>query len=381
MSVDTSYDLLLERAIKLARKGTGLVEPNPRVGALVVKDGEIVGEGWHREYGGPHAEVVALTSAGEKARGAELLLTLEPCSTHGKTEPCTDAIIACGIAKVVFAIADPSAENGGAAREVLESAGVEVVQMEPSDAVTAADDLIKDFRCYITGTLPWVVLKWAMSADGKVATVTGDSRWISSEASRAEVHRERARCDVVMVGRATVRTDDPELTVRMCETNGHVAVRAVLDSGLHLDPTSKLVMSAQEVPTWVFHCAGPDADDRRAALEALGVKVVAVPQGDGGRLDPAEALRQLRAAGFHRILVEGGPTVHGALLSGGLADWARVYVSPLLLGGITAPGPVAGAGFPTLDDAVWLSDVHLRIVGDQGSDLAIEGRIGNHRES
>lgn len=381
MSTDTNYDVLLERAIKIAQKGTGLVEPNPRVGALVVKDGEIVGEGWHREYGGPHAEVVALTKAGEKARGAELLLTLEPCSTHGKTEPCTDAIIACGIAKVVFAVADPSTENGGAAREVLESAGVQVVQMAPSEMVSAAEEMITDFKTYTAGTLPWVVLKWAMSADGKVATVTGDSRWISSEESRTEVHRERARCDVVMVGRATVRADDPELTVRMCDGNGHVAVRAVLDSGLHLDPTSKLVMSAQEVPTWVFHCAGPDADDRRAALEALGVKVVAVPQGDGGRLDPAEALRALRQAGFHRILVEGGPTVHGALLSGGLADWARVYVSPLLLGGITAPGPVAGAGFPTLDDAVWLSDVHLRIVGDQGSDLAIEGRIGNHRES
>lgn len=381
MTVETSIDVLLERAIRLAKKGTGFVEPNPRVGALVVKDGEVVGEGWHREYGGAHAEVVALTAAGEAARGADLVVTLEPCSSHGKTEPCTDAIITCGIKRVLFAAPDPSSENGGQARKVLEDAGVEVQQLEMSDAVAAAADLITDFKTYQEGTLPWVVLKWAMSADGKVATVTGDSRWISSEDSRKEVHQERARADVVMVGRATVRTDDPELTVRMCETNGHVAVRAVLDSGLHLEPTSKLVMSAGEVPTWVFHCAGPEADDRRAALEALGVKVVAVPQGDGGRLDPAEALRHLREAGLHRVLVEGGPTVHGALLSGGLADWARVYVCPLLLGGITAPGPVAGAGFPTLDDAVWLSDLHLRIVGERASDFVIEGRIGNHRES
>ena len=381
MTVQISTDALLERAIKLAKKGAGFVEPNPRVGALVVRGGDIVGEGWHREYGGPHAEVVALADAGEAARGADLVVTLEPCSSHGKTDPCTAAIIACGIKRVFFATRDPSSENGGRARAILEDADIEVVQFDMSDVVAAAGELISDFATYQQGTLPWVVLKWAMSADGKVATVTGESRWISSENSRKEVHEERARADVVMVGRATVRTDDPELTVRMCESNGHVAVRAVLDSGLHLDPTSKLVMSAGDVPTWVFHCAGAEADDRRAGLEALGVNVVAVPAGDGGRLDPEQALRRLREAGFHRILVEGGPTVHGALVSRGLADWARVYVCPLLIGGITAPGPVAGSGFPTLDDAVWLSDLHLRVVGDEASDFVIEGRIGNRRES
>ena len=381
MSVDVNYDELLERALKLARKGTGFVEPNPRVGALVIKDGEVVGEGWHPEYRGPHAEVVALEAAGESARGADLLIPLEPCSMDGKTPACTDAIIACGIQRVLFAVPDPGPDNGGRARAILQDAGIEVQQLPASDNVTASEVMIADFATYVNGSLPWVVLKWAMSADGKVATVTGESRWISSDSSRTEVHQERARADVVMVGRATVRTDDPELTVRLAETNGHVAVRAVLDSGLHLEPTSKLVESAREVPTWVFHCAGSDAEDRKAALEALGVIVVRVAKGDGGRLDPAEALRHLRAHGLHRVLVEGGPTVHGALLSGGLADWARVYVCPLLLGGITAPGPVAGSGFPSLGDAVWLTDLHLRVVGENGSDFVVEGRIGNHRES
>jgi diaminohydroxyphosphoribosylaminopyrimidine deaminase/5-amino-6-(5-phosphoribosylamino)uracil reductase len=250
-----------------------------------------------------------------------------------------------------------------------------------SDAVAAAGELIRDFVSYREGALPWVVLKWAMSADGKVATVTGDSRWISSEDSRREVHEERRRADAVMVGRATVRADDPELTVRMCEGNGHLAVRAVLDSALRLDPTSKLAMSAGDVPTWVFHCAGEESDDRRAALEALGVRVISVAQGSGGRLDLAEALRHLRAAGLHRVLVEGGPTVHGTLLSEGLAQWARVYVCPMLIGGITAPSPVAGVGFPTVGDALWLSDLHLRIVGSPASDFVIEGRIGSRGDA
>jgi diaminohydroxyphosphoribosylaminopyrimidine deaminase/5-amino-6-(5-phosphoribosylamino)uracil reductase len=381
VAVDVSYDILLDRAITLARKGTGFVEPNPRVGALVILDGEIVSEGWHREYRGPHAEIVALKAAGERARGADLLLTLEPCSTHGKTPPCTDAIIASGIRRVFFAVTDPNPVNAGGSRRLLEEAGIEVIPLERSGNVDAAEVLIHDFSTYLRGTLPWVILKWAMSADGKVATADGESRWISSEASRKEVHQERARADVVMVGRATAKVDDPELSVRLVPSNGHVAIRAVLDSGLHLDPTSKLALSAREQPTWVFHCAGPDADDRKAALVALGVRVIAVPAGEGGRLDPAAALALLRSEGYHRILVEGGPTVHGSLLTEGLADWARVYVTPLLLGGITAPGPVAGAGFPSLDAAVWLSDVHLRIVGESGSDFVIEGRIGNHRES
>ncbi len=374
----TNYDALLERAIKLAKKGTGLVEPNPRVGALVLRGGEVVGEGYHREYGGAHAEVYALGQAGERARGAELFITLEPCSTHGKTEPCTDAIIATGIRRVVYAVADPNPKNGKKATAVLKEAGIEVEEL-PADA--RATDLISDFRSYLRGKLPWVLLKWAMTADGKVSTAKGDSRWISSEESRREVHAERRRCDAVMVGRATVKTDDPELTVRLVEANGKKAVRVVLDSSLHIDPASKLIQTAQDHPTWIYHCAGPEADGRKAALEALGARTLSVSPGDAGRLSLEEALASLRDEGLHRILVEGGPTVQGALLAAGLANWARVYVAPLLVGGITAPGPLAGPGFPTLEQAVWLQDVHLRIVGHQGSDLALEGRITNHRES
>jgi diaminohydroxyphosphoribosylaminopyrimidine deaminase/5-amino-6-(5-phosphoribosylamino)uracil reductase len=378
VNLDYDVDALLERAIRLARMGTGRVEPNPRVGALVIRGASVVGEGYHSSYGGPHAEVQALRDAGEAARGADLLVTLEPCSTEGRTGPCTDAIIATGIRRVIFAESDPSAANGGRARAVLEEAGIEVMQLPAGDAQS---QLIADFRTYEKGTLPWVVLKWAMTADGKVATVSGESRWISSEQSREEVHEERARCDAVLVGRATVKADDPELIVRLEGYEGRQPVRVVLDSGLHIEPTSKLAMTASTVPTWVFHCASGAYSERHQALEALGVRVLEVPPGEGGRLDPAEALRTLRREGLNRILVEGGPTVHGALVAGGLADWARVYVAPVIVGGITAPGPVAGPGFPSLREAVWLEDVHLRIAGRGGSDFVVEGRIGNHRES
>lgn len=378
--VATTLDLerLVERAVKLARKGTGYVEPNPRVGALVVRDGEVVGEGYHREYGGPHAEVMALSAAGERARGADLVLTLEPCSVTGKTPPCTDAIITTGIKRVYYAAGDPSPENGGRATRVLQEAGVEVQEVEATQAATG---LIDDFRTYLRGALPWVILKWAMSADGKVATMSGDSRWISSEESRREVHEERARADAIVVGRVTIKTDNPHLTNRNGGRKGD-PVRVILDSGLHLDPSSHVALTANETPTWVFHRSTPDLQKRRAALEALGVRILEVPRGEGGRLDPAEALRSLRREGLHRVLVEGGPTVHGALITAGLADWVRIYVAPLIIGGITAPGPVAGTGFTSLEEAVWLKDAHLRVVGgSSGSDFVMEGRVTNHVEA
>jgi diaminohydroxyphosphoribosylaminopyrimidine deaminase/5-amino-6-(5-phosphoribosylamino)uracil reductase len=367
---------IIDRAVRLAKRGTGLVEPNPRVGAIVMRNGEVVGEGFHREYGGPHAEVMALIAAGDRARGADLFVTLEPCSTIGKTDACTQAIIATGIRRVLYAAPDPNPKNGGHARAILESAGIEVVQLDPAPEVL---ELVQDFKRYVNRTLPWIILKWAMTADGKVATVAGDNRWISSEDSRRECHEERRRSDAVLVGRATVKTDDPELTVRM-GVEGKNPTRVIFDSGLHLDPDSKVALTAAEIPTLVLHA--PDVDPaRKPALEALGVRLCEIPKAAAGRIDPVEGLRFLRKQGLHRILVEGGPTVHGTLFNDRLADWARIYVAPLLVGGITAPGPLAGAGCPTLEDAVWLSDVRVRAVSPRGSDLVIEGRITNHRES
>ena len=239
---------------------------------------------------------------------------------------------------------------------------------------------MQDFKRYVTRTLPWVILKWAMTADGKIATVAGDNRWISSEESRREVHEERRRSDAVLVGRATVKTDDPELTVRMGVV-GRNPTRVVFDSSLHLDPASKVALTAAEIPTWVLHAPG-----RRPGPEAGARGARRAAPARSRRATRAASIRSklsahLRKKGLHRILVEGGPTVHGALFADRLADWARIYIAPLLVGGITAPGPLAGAGCPTLEDAVWLSDVHVRAVSPRGSDLVIEGRITNHRES
>ncbi len=365
---------ILERAVKLAKKGAGYVEPNPRVGAVVVKDGQVVGEGWHSSYGGPHAEVVALAQAGEKARGADLYVTLEPCSTVGKTDACTHAILATGISRVIYACKDPSAANGGKARSALTAAGIEVVKV---DSTPACDELITSFAAYTKRTLPWTILKWAMSADGKVATTSGDARWISCDESRREGHEERARADAVIVGRATVKADDPELTVRM-GVKGRNPVRVIFDTGLHIGLESKVVLTAAQAPTWVLHA--PDVDARRKpALEALGVKLVEIPKGPSGRIDPVLALRHLRDQGLHRLLVEGGPTIHGALVDARCADWIRVYMAPMLLGGVLAPGPVAGMGVPTLEDAVTMTDCHVRVVGTH--DFCLEGRVSRHREA
>lgn len=379
MSPVPDLEALLERATALALRGTGYVEPNPRVAAMVLRDGEIIAEGWHREYGGPHAEIVALEKAGEAARGADLLVTLEPCTTRGKTPPCVGAIVKAGIKRVWYAAEDPNPIHRGKAIAELEKEGISCQQV-PGHAT--GDALLESFRAYLEGELPWTVLKWAMSADGKVATVTGDSRWITSEESRTEVHKERARADAVLVGRATVATDDPMLDVRHgVRGDRDQPTRVVLDSGLHIDPKARLVQTARDIPTFVIHAAGKESAERRAALEEHGVRVFSTPQGEDGRVDPVEALRILRREGLHRVLIEGGPTVHGAMLTRGLGAWARVYVAPLVVGGITAPGPVAGPGFPTLGDSVWLDDLKLRIVEDGGSDFAVEGRLRNFRES
>lgn len=365
-----NYERLLAEAIPLARKGSGWVEPNPRVAAMVIKDGEVVAQAYHREYGGAHAEVIALHAAGERARGADLFVTLEPCSTYGKTPPCTSAIIATGIRRVIYAIPDPNPKHEGKCRGLFEQAGIEVVELPFCED---AEALIADFKLYLRGKHPWCLLKWAMTADGKVATTAGDSRWISGEESRAEVHEERARCDGVMVGRVTVKTDDPMLSARPKDRElSDQPVRIVLDTTLRVDPSARIVTTAQEIPTWVIHAEGRANPERRALLETQGVRLIEVPMADLGRLDLEAALVRLREEGLHRILVEGGPTVHGAMVSQGLARWARVYIAPLLIGGITAPGPVAGAGFPTIEDGVWLQDVNLRV---RGSDLVMDGRV------
>lgn len=353
------------RALRLARRGAGATSPNPMVGAVVVREGRVVGEGFHRRAGTPHAEVHALRAAGPLAAGATLYVTLEPCDHHGRTPPCTEAILAAGVRRVVAAVADPNPLVAGRGLERLRGAGVDVVVGVREGE---ARELNESFFKYITTGRPFVTLKYAMSLDGKAAARTGASRWISGEASRALAHRLRARHDAVMVGVGTALADDPLLTVR--HGGGRDPVRIVVDSRLRLPPAARVVAAAaaSAAPTWV--AATPEAPaERRAALEAAGATVITVPDREG-RVDLAALMDELGRREVTSVLLEGGPTLAAAALDAGLVDKVAAFVAPLLLGGAAAPGPVGGTGVPTPAEGLRLERVRVRRVG---GDLLITG--------
>lgn len=312
----------VRRALELAARGWGRVAPNPLVGAVIVRNGEVVGEGWHTEYGAPHAEVEAIRAAGERAQDATIYVSLEPCAHTGKTGPCTEAIRAAGIRRVVYAAPDPNpgAAGGG---EALRSLGLEVLGGVEADAARRLDPAFH--RAHdAAARRPWVELKLALSQDGRMADVAGRSAWITGEEARAEVHRLRAQHDAVAVGIGTALADDPRLTVRGSVAPRTPPVRVVFDRALRLPLEGRLVRGAEEVPVWAV-CA-PGADPRRReALEARGVRALEAD-------DLAGALSSLRAAGLRSLFCEGGPRIAAALLRDDLADRLTLVYAPLFLG-------------------------------------------------
>jgi diaminohydroxyphosphoribosylaminopyrimidine deaminase/5-amino-6-(5-phosphoribosylamino)uracil reductase len=330
----------MRRALELAGRGWGRVAPNPLVGAVLVRDGEVVGEGWHAEYGQAHAEVAALRQAGERARGATAYVTLEPCSHHGKTPPCSDALIAAGVRKVVYAAADPDpAARGGA--QALAAAGIEVAGgVEES----AARDLNASFfhaHESAHAARPWIQLKLALSLDARIADADGRSGWITGEDARAEVHRLRAAHDAIAVGIGTALADDPLLTVRGPVEPRVAPVRIVFDRRLRLPLRSKLARSAAEPPVWVV--AEPGAPgDARLALEDAGVQVVEAA-------GIAAALAALRERGIRSLFCEGGAGIAAALLREEAVDRLTLFYAPLLLGewGLGAFGRLPGGALPS----------------------------------
>lgn len=324
----------MERALHLAQRGWGRVAPNPMVGAVVVRDGRIVGEGFHLEYGKPHAEVEALRAAGDLARGASLYVTLEPCAHHGKTPPCTDAILAAGIQRVVYARADPNGRAAGGGR-ALERAGIAVTKGVLQEEATELNAAFLYRFSARAATRPWVELKLALSLDARIADADGRSSWITGEAARGEVHRMRAGHDAIAVGIGTVLADDPQLTVRGEVTPRVPPVRIVFDRQLRLPLHGKLLRSAADVPVWVV-CA-PDADaERRKQVEQTGARLV--PAAD---LDSAMAA--LRDSGINSVLCEGGAALAGSLLRGRFVDRLHLFYAPLFLG---PSGVRAFAGVP-----------------------------------
>lgn len=345
----------MRRAIDLAALGWGRVAPNPLVGCVIVRDdGRVVGEGWHTGYGLPHAEVEALRAAGDAVRGATAYVSLEPCSHHGKTPPCTGALVAAGLRRVVFGAPDPNprARGGG---EVLREAGIEVVGGVEEETVRDQNAAFFHAHSPAGAARPFVALKLALSLDARIADAAGRSVWITGEAARAEVHRLRAGFDAVAVGAGTALADDPLLTVRGSVVPRVAPARVVFDRTLRLDAGSKLVRSAAEAPV-VAVCAPGAPEERRRALVAAGVRVVA---GEG----LAGQLRALRDAGLRSLFVEGGSVLAGALLAADVVDRMYLFQAPLLIG----PGgasPFAGIPDRPLPDAVRWRPIEHRAIGD-----------------
>ena len=322
----------MRRALALAWRGWGRVHPNPMVGAVVVRDGELVAEGWHAEYGGPHAEVAALAAAGDRARGATLYSTLEPCAHHGKTPPCALAIEAAGVARVVYGAADPNPEaRGGAAR--LRSAGIEVVGDVEAEAVRIQNAA---FFHAIERASTYVALKLALSLDARLGAEPGRRTAVTGPEAQAETHRLRAGFDAIMVGAGTALSDDPLLTVRGEITPRVAPVRVVLDTEARLPPASRLVATAPEVPTWVI-CADDAPPARRAALAAAGVRVLAAPRSpEGLALDAV--METLWRNGVRSVLCEGGGRLGSALLAADRVSRMYLFFAPRIFG---PEGPAA----------------------------------------
>jgi diaminohydroxyphosphoribosylaminopyrimidine deaminase / 5-amino-6-(5-phosphoribosylamino)uracil reductase len=371
-STDTD-EAHLARAIELARNGAGAVKPNPVVGAVVARDEEVLGEGWHREFAGAHAEINAIEACGlEDLSGATLYVSLEPCCHEGKTPPCTEAILQAGIRRVVVASDDPTEKASGRGLGILRDEGVEVV-LADGELAARARLLNQSFRKHARVGRPWVLFKSAMTLDGKVATRTGDSKWISGEDSRGLAHRWRASADAVVVGIGTALADDPQLTARpdgLLAERGEQPRRVVFDSLARLPPTSQLVAAAAEIPLTVVvsrAAARADAD----ALEAAGVHVVVAP----GENEPARvrsALDQLGALGVTSVLLEGGPHLAGAFLDAGEIDEIRLFLAPLLLGGSAARDPLEGKGVERISEALRALTFDCERIGE---DLLVSARL------
>lgn len=358
----------MQHALALARRGLGRTSPNPAVGAVVVRDGVAVGEGFTQPPGGPHAEVVALAQAGAAARGADLYVTLEPCCHHGRTPPCTNAILAAGIARVHFAVADPNPRVNGGGAAVLKAAGVEI---RCGACAEEAHQIIAPFAHHIATGRPLVTLKYAMTLDGRIATRTGHSRWISSEASRAAGHQMRDRADAILVGAGTVIADDPALTTRLDGVaDVHHPLRVVLDSHGRVPLSARVFDPTLPGRTLVATADMPAG--RVRSLAGRGIECVHVPPGSDGRVSLPDLLDLLGGRQVTDLLVEGGSTVHGAFLDAGLAQRLCAFVAPKLVGGNGAPGPVGGVGAACMDEAIGLKRVRAVQLGD---DLMIAGEL------
>jgi diaminohydroxyphosphoribosylaminopyrimidine deaminase/5-amino-6-(5-phosphoribosylamino)uracil reductase len=354
--VTTEDERWMDVALTLAKNGSP--SPNPHVGAVVVNGGEIVASAHHERAGTDHAEVAALRAAGEKAKGASLYVTLEPCNHHGRTPPCTDAIIASKVARVVIGCRDPNPHVEGDGATKLRAAGIEVVVGVREEKAKA---WIAPWAKHITVGLPYVSLKLALSLDGRIATRTGESKWVTGPDARAKVHLLRSRSDGIAVGIGTALADDPRLTVR--DTPGESPLRIVFDTKLRLPISSRLVQTARDVPTLVL-CGFEASMEAEAELVGAGVECLRCAVSAEGRLDVLAALRALAQRGIVSLMVEGGAELAGSLLAGRYADELHVFVAPILLGPRGRAGAVDWAGPDTPQKAPRIATPAWELVGN-----------------
>lgn len=361
-------------ALKLAERGRGFVNPNPMVGAVIVKDGRMIGQGWHRKFGELHAERNALADCTENPTGATVYVTLEPCCHQGKTPPCTDALLAAGVRRVVIGAMDPNPLVGGRGAAILREHGVTV---ETGVLKKECEEQNRIFLHYIRSGMPYVVLKYAMTLDGKIATATGASKWITGEPARAQVHALRHELMGIMVGSGTVLADDPMLNCRLPDTRN--PVRIICDTRLRTPLDAAVVRTAGEQRTIIATAQGQQAADMRykereeklQAYRKMGCEIMELPVQDG-HIELRALMQELGGLGIDSILLEGGSSLNWSALSCGVVNEVHAYIAPKIFGGAAAKSPVAGIGAALPDDAVRLEDVKTEMIG---GDFLVKGRV------
>lgn len=355
------HQKFMKLAIDLAQKGRGQVNPNPLVGAVIVKDDMIIGSGYHEKYGGLHAERQALGACTQSPAGATLYVTLEPCCHYGKTPPCTEAIIDSKISQVVVGSIDPNPLVGGKGIEILRQQGITV---KTGVLEAACQELNTIFFHYIKRKTPYVVMKYAMTLDGKIATGTGKSKWITGEAARAAVHQTRNEVTGIMVGVNTILQDDPQLTCRIA--GGRNPSRIICDTHLRTPLSAQVVVSARKIPTYLATCSQDQSKIKR--FELMGCKILTVPPA-GDHLDLRELMIYLGQEGIDSILLEGGGTLNFSALKSGIVNQLQVYLAPKIFGGAAAKTPVEGLGVELPSDAFLFTDRKIKIFGE---DICLE---------
>ena len=358
----------MRRAIELAKKGGGYVHPNPLVGCVVVKDGEVIAEGYHEKYGEFHAERNALLHCKSETKGASLYVTLEPCCHYGKTPPCTEIIIERGVKKVFVGILDPNPLVAGKGVKILQDAGIEVEVGLCEDEIR---ELNKVFLKYITTKRPYVIMKTAMTLDGKIAAFTGDSKWVTNEESRKMVHELRSEMAGVIVGIGTVLADDPMLNVRL-EGNPHQPIRIVVDSNLRIPIDSQLVRTATQYRTIVCRDARPCVSTKKIALlYKAGIEIIEC-QSNNNHVDINDLMIKLGSLGIDSILLGGGGTLNAAFLEAGCVDEVWAFIAPKIIGGEGAKTPVSGKGIERMSEAINLQNIDIQNINE---DILIKGKI------